>query len=160
MTARSDDSQRASADMPMGQAPTAAPSAIPDDQLDLLCELGTHHLAQAQNDRAFKLFSFLSLMRPLNLRYLRGLAQAHRAAGRHPSALLTYVYLRAIHPGDGQDEVDMADCLLRLRDPAKADALLAQLLQDHDAGRRSPPPKVVQRALGLRALIARSAHAA
>jgi len=123
--------------------------------LEALFELARDEVRLGRIDRAFTLFGFLTLARPADERFMRGLAEVHRAAGRHDAAALTFLFLSLLHPGEAQWELDIADCLLRLKKPDAATPVLQRMLARLDADPQGRDGPIAQRARALLDLLSR-----
>ncbi|HZY20508.1 MAG TPA: tetratricopeptide repeat protein [Ramlibacter sp.] len=77
-------------------------------------------VAQARYETAFRYFSLLTLYRPTEVRYLRGLALCHRMLERYGEAMNVYAFLATIEPHEPQHSLDIAECLLLQRDLEEA----------------------------------------
>lgn len=131
--------------------------------LEALFEIALDEMRAGRIERAFPLFGLLTLSRPADERFMYGLGQVHRAAGRHDAAGITFLILNMLHPGAAQYELDVADCLLRLRKPDAATAVLQRMLARMDATREGADSAIAQRARALLELLSMKkgkAHAA
>lgn len=71
---------------------------------------------QARYETALRYFSLLTLYRPTDVKYLRGLALCWRMLERYDQALHVYSFLATIDPDEPRHSLDIAECLLLKRD--------------------------------------------
>ncbi len=130
-------------------------TGIDSSDLESLFDLALEEMRAGRIDRAFPLFGLLTLSRPADKRFMYGLGQAHRAAGRDDAAGLTFLFLNMLHPGEAQYELDIADCLLRLKKPDAATPVLQRMLDRLDADPQAKDGPIAQRGRALLELLSR-----
>ena len=128
-------------------------SRISDTEAEAIYTLGYQSLVQGRVQGAFDYFALLSLYRPTNAKYLKGLARACRLLEDYDQAIRLYSFLVMLDPGDMQHNLDIAECLLMLRNSEEARDMVRLVIQACKESSSADNAKVGSRAQALGGLL-------
>lgn len=127
-------------------------SRLSNADTEAIYALAHQLVAQARYETAFRYFSLLTLYKPTNVTYLRGLALTYRMLERYDEALNVYSFLATIDPNEPQHTLDIAECLLLRRDLDEAKQTVEMIIGY--CKENSASDKVRSRAEALHDLVA------
>ncbi|MEO5672263.1 MAG: tetratricopeptide repeat protein [Ramlibacter sp.] len=128
-------------------------SRLSDGDAEAIYTLGYQSLVQGQLQGAFDYFALLSLYRPTEVKYLKGLARTCRLLEDYEQAIRLYSFLVMIDPSDMQHNLDIAECLLMLRSAEEARDLVRLVIQACKESSAPGNAKVGSRAQALGGLL-------
>ncbi|GAB1387134.1 hypothetical protein MASR1M59_22820 [Melaminivora sp.] len=135
------------------QALEALPSSsrLSQADTDTIYALAHQLVVQGRYEAAYGYFSLLTLYKPTNVTYLKGLALCYRQLEHYNEALNVYSLLATIDPDEVEHSIAIAECLMLQRELEEARATVDLILQY--CQENSVAPKSSTRARALHELL-------
>lgn len=108
----------------------AALEALPSSQrlttaeAEALYAMVHNAIMQGQHEAALKYLALLTFLKPTEPRYLNALALTYKEVGLADEAFKVYCYLALLEPAELKHHLSVAECLLLLQDPQRAEPVL------------------------------------
>lgn len=104
-------------------------SRLSQADTDAIYALAHQMVVQGRYETAYGYFSLLTLYKPTNVSYLKGLALCYRMLERYDEALNVYAFLATIDAQEVDHSIAIVECLLLKRELDEARATMALILQ-------------------------------
>jgi len=120
---------QAVADLKSGLENTSAAKRFSDADLEAVYALAYGVYKQGQYEKAASQFGFLTLYRPTNARFLKGLGACQFVQRAYAQAAGTYSFLVMLHPEDAEAVCLWGHALLLTGDKTRARLALARAIE-------------------------------
>jgi type III secretion system low calcium response chaperone LcrH/SycD len=91
-----------------------------EEQLETVYALGHSLYASGKYEEALRYFAFLTLYRPIDAKFLRGLAATQQMAKQYEAAIQVYSFLTLLDPHDPTPTLRIGECLMMMGETEQA----------------------------------------